>query len=187
MRLAYACLALCASALAAASCSSSKGTATADDGGEACTPASVSFQNEVMPIFAASCSTGAVCHGQVGNSGEEKLYLGLNPTEGMNTSAIIATVYAGLVGIKSEEDPSMALVTSGSLLDSYLWHKVIGDQNTNSTVAAACLPAATGPNPCIDCLPSAPCGAQMPFAAATLTPAAVCVIQNWISEGAPGN
>jgi len=130
----------------------------------------------------AGGNSGA-CHGQMHSSGEEDLYLGLSASEGVNGSGDVAAVYAGLVGMKSGEDPSMNLVTRGDLENSYLWHKVVGDQNTDPTVVGGCQPAASGPSPCSDCISGAPCGAQMPLAG-TLDPAAACAIENWVMQGA---
>jgi hypothetical protein len=173
------------SAVVTAGCSSKSAAAAGSDGTSDadCASAPVSFQTDVMPIFAANCSTSSICHGQMGNAGVEDLYLGLSATEGTNGPSVVAGVQAGLVGVKSAEDPSMNLVTPGDLEDSYLWHKVSGDQNDDPTVVSGCQPAATGANPCSDCVSGAPCGVQMPFAN-TLDPSAVCAIQNWITQGA---
>ncbi len=139
-----------------------------------------------MPVFAGSCSTATTCHGQKNNRGEENLYLGLGAEDGANGPSDVAAVYAGLVGVKSMEDPSMSLVTVGDLETSYLWHKVSGDENTDPAVVSGCDPAEMGSNPCSDCISGAPCGAQMPFAG-NLAPSAVCVIENWIGQGAKDN
>jgi hypothetical protein len=98
----------------------------------------------------------------------------------------MAAVYAGLVGVKSIEDPSMNIVSAGDLDGSFLWHKVAGDPNSDPTVMAGCAPAANGPSPCADCLPEAPCGVQMPFGSA-IEPSAVCLLRNWIAQGALNN
>jgi len=171
-----------------AGCSSSTPAAGGDggNGGGGCGSAPVSFRSDVMPIFPANCSSSTICHGQTGNSSAEDLYLGLGAGEGTDGPADIAAVYAGLVGVKSLEDPSMNLVTAGDLESSYLWHKISGDQNSDPTVTAGCAPAAAGANPCSDCVTGAPCGVQMPFAA-TLAPSAICTLQNWIQQGASDN
>ena len=163
-------------------CSSSSGPSGAG-AGDGCGSSAASFPGDVMTAFAANCSTTGACHGQMHSSGEEDLYLGLSASQGVNGPGDVAAVYAGLVGMKSSEDPSMNLVTPGDLENSYLWHKVVGDQNTDPTVVGGCQPAASGPSPCSDCISGAPCGAQMPLAG-TLDPTAACAIENWIMQGA---
>jgi hypothetical protein len=152
--------------------------AGAYDGG-ACGSAAVSFGTDIMPIFRSGCTLSSVCHGQVGNAGEEDLYLG-DYAGGTSPSV----VYQRLVGVRSKEDPSMDLVTSGNLSSSYLWHKVYGDQNSNPAVASGCANAASQ---CDDCTPSAPCGAMEPYLGESLPTADLCAIQNWIGQGAQNN
>lgn len=166
-------------------CSSSSpaGAGAGDAAASSCGSGAASFQSDVMVVFAANCSTTGTCHGQMNNSSEEDLYLGLNASEGVNGPGDVAAVHAGLVGMKSSEDPSMNLVTPGDLENSYLWHKVVGDQNTDPTVVGGCQSAASGSSPCSDCISGAPCGAQMPLAS-TLDLAAACAIENWIMQGA---
>ncbi len=160
-------LAALASAWVMAACSSSspastKAPATSDDG---CGVAPVSFQRDVIPVFAGSCTSTTICHGQTNDPEAENLYLGLSASDGTNGPSDLAMVYAGLVGTKSIEDPSMNIVSMGDLENSFLWHKVEGDENSDSTAVNGCQPQANGPNPCSGCLPAAPCGVQMPSAA----------------------
>ncbi len=136
-----------------------------------------------MPAFAANCTSTAICHGQPHDAQAENLYLGMSTSTGTNGPSDVATVYAGLVGPKSVEDPSMNFVTPGDLEDSFLWHKVTGDENSDSKVVSGCQAQASGPNPCEDCIPAAPCGVQMPLGS-TLDPSVVCAFQNWITQGA---
>ena len=78
----------------------------------------------------------------------------------------------------------MNLVTAGDTSDSFLWHKVVGDQNT---LAADCAMATMA---CDDCTASTPCGGLMPYLGEALEVAApqyLCTIESWISEGAPNN
>jgi hypothetical protein len=91
------------------------------------------------------------------------------------------------VGVASEEDPSMNLVTAGDPSSSYLWHNVVGDQNSNAAVASGCAKATTM---CSDCNFMTPCGTFMPYYGQMLSgiaPDDLCTLQNWISEGAPNN
>lgn len=148
------------------------------DGG-ACGSAPVSFGNDILPIFRSGCTLTQVCHGQMGNAAEEKLYLG-----GYAGGTSPSVVYQGLVGVPSEEDPSMDLVTSGNPSSSYLWHKVYGDQNSNPSVASGCASAAV---PCEACTVSTPCGGSQPYLGELLPGDELCAIQNWIGQGALNN
>src|SRR5450432_920752 len=80
----------------------STGCSSSTSGSPAPSNTKVSFTNDVMPIFKGGCTLSNQCHGQTMNSAEENLYLGDNVT---NTTAIIAQVYMGLVGVASVEDP----------------------------------------------------------------------------------
>ena len=182
-----ACLsASCSSSLAGNAARDSDGSAGADAAAMCSASDTTSFQSDVMPIFAASCTGSTICHGQMGNGAEENLYLGVNAQAGTNSATVIGVVYSGLVAIKSEEDPSMNIVTAGSSAQSYLWHKIAGDQNSDTAVEQGCASVASGPNACSDCIAAAPCGVQMPLGS-TLTASEICVLENWIDEGAPDN
>lgn len=178
-------LAAIVSAAGAMGCSSTSGaSASSTTGGGStggCTQATVTFSKDVAPAFiAAGCSLASVCHGQPNNGGEEDLFLGNN-----DGSSDPSTIAAGLVGVLSKEDPTMNLVTAGSTANSYLWHKIDGDQNSNSAVSCA-----NQASQCSNCIPTTPCGAPMPDTGMALIiqePANFCIIQNWIEEGAPNN
>jgi hypothetical protein len=171
-----------ASACLLAGCSSS----SAAPGDKGCGSAPVSFKNDVIPVFAGNCTSSSICHGQTNDAEAENLYLGLTEGGGTNGPSDLAMVYAGLVGAKAVEDPSMSLVTTSDPENSFLWHKVNGDENSDLTVVSGCQPVANGPNACSDCIPQAPCGVQMPLGS-TLEPSAICVLQNWIAQGAMNN
>jgi hypothetical protein len=144
----------------------------------------VSFSADVMPVFRRGCTLSSVCHGQMNNAAEENLYLGNNG--GGGGSADSQAVYSGLVGVPSKEDPSMNLVTSGDLQNSFLWHKVNDDQMTlnSGTLASGCMQATTI---CFDCTTTMPCGEYMPYLGELLAADDLCTIENWISQGAPNN
>jgi hypothetical protein len=148
-----------------------------------------SFSTDVIPAFAMSCTLTNACHGQVGNSPEESLYLGM--TMGGGGTADVHAVYNGLVGVVSKEDPSMPLVTKGDLQNSFLWHKVNDDQITlnSGTLATGCKKASAM---CQDCMSMNPCGGTMPYNGYMLAnpngnPHALCTIQSWIMQGAQNN
>jgi hypothetical protein len=121
------------------------------------------------------------------NAPEENLYLGMNA--GGGGSADSQAVYIGLVGVHSKVDPSMNLVTSGDLQNSFLWHKVNDDLMTlgSGMLASGCMQATTM---CFDCTTTMPCGTTMPYLnepLATSAPDDLCTIQSWISQGALNN
>jgi hypothetical protein len=157
-------------ALVATGCSSSSAPANPSDG-------QVSFANDVMPVFRTGCTLSGVCHGQPKNAGEENLYLGDNVT---NTPAIIAQVYAQLVGVKSMEDPAMNLVTAKDVANSYLSHKIAGDQ---ATFTSDCAKGTCGAPTCL----GTPCGTSMPYLGSALDPASLDKINHWIAQGAANN
>jgi len=170
-----------ASACIAIACSSSSASAPA--AAASCDSAPVSFRSDLIPTFATNCTATTLCHGQKQDAEAENLYLGAGSDSAPSSADDLAAIYKSLVGVKSIEDPLMNLVTASDLENSFLWHKVDGDQNADSKVVAGCQPVAKGSSACIDCLPEAPCGAQMPFES-LLDPSAVCVIRNWIAQGA---
>jgi hypothetical protein len=159
------------SAVAALGCSSS--TAAPDGGGGG----PVSFSKDVMPIFQMGCTVSSVCHGTMTNS-KENLYLGDNVT---NTPAIIAQVYAGLIGVPALEDPAMSLIAKGDTSKSYLSHKIVGDQNNfDSDCAKAPLCQE------VSCTAAMPCGSYMPYLGSIDLDRAA-IINNWITQGAANN
>jgi hypothetical protein len=162
-------------------CSSSSGP------GDAAPPPPMdpSFTTDVMPILQQGCTISSVCHGQVGNGGEENLYLGQHQTSLDGTPvdpAVAKMVNAGIVSKPSLEDPSMDIITPGSLANSYLWHKLNGDQDM---FEAQC---AKGMCNSASCQAPTTCGVQMPMAAGMALPIdQLTVISNWITNGAKNN
>ena len=86
------------------------------------TPA-VSFKTDVIPIFQTSCSLSSSCH-QLAAGGPGKLYLGGNAMDPADPSGILKAT----VNVKSIELPSMNYVTPGMPEESFLMHKMDGDQ-----------------------------------------------------------
>ncbi len=142
---------------------------------DGCDPTmAASFKTDVIPVF-ASCTLTSSCHGQTGNQGEENLFLGDSTTSSSDVRSLI-------VGVKSIENPSMDFVTGGDLENSFLWHKVKGDMNSDKAVAAGCSMAT-----CSDCMPDTPCGGLMPYLNNQLDTPRLCAIKNWIAQGAADN
>ncbi len=96
------------------------------------------------------------------NAGEESLYLG-NGAGGTVSSTI--QMRGSSASPRSRTSLDEDLVTASATSQSYLWHKVIGDQNSNGAVANGCAQAATA---CTDCTTNAPCGATEPYLGAPL-------------------
>jgi len=166
-------------AAGAMGCSSTSSSSAGQQMGGCDTTTPVSFSSDVIPVFQMSCTLSSVCHGQMGNAAEEDLYLG----ENMGTTNA-STVYGMLVGVTAKEDPAMNLVTAGSTDNSFLWHKVNGDQGN---FAADCSKASMM---CEDCDSTSPCGGLMPYlgeSLATDSPQYLCTIQSWILQGAMNN
>ena len=173
------------SAIGAAGCSST--SSSGPPSGAGCdTSVAVSFKADVLPVFQMSCTVSTSCHGQMNSAPEEDLYLGEN-------SSVSATdpdvVYKGLVSVPAKEDPSMPLITAGSLDNSFLWQKVavIGTINPgpSASLLAGCTAAPTQCSP--DCDSTTPCGGLMPYLGQALDPDLQCALQSWIVQGARNN
>jgi hypothetical protein len=171
-------LAALACALGALGCSSPSSSSNTDS----CS-GTVSFSKDVIPVFKMSCTLSSVCHGQMGNSAEENLYLGMNVGGDMSD---IQAVYQGLMGATAKEDTALKLVAPGDPTNSYLYQKVSNNQAMlNSTLGSACM--ATN-SMCSNCTTSyGPCGATMPYTGEPLPASTSCKIQNWIQQGAQNN
>jgi hypothetical protein len=83
---------------------------TCSEGSCRCGTTTVSFQNDVQPIFTASCNN-AGCHS------------GARPKEGLSLES--GKAHAALVGVASTQC-SQPLVTAGNVAQSYLMDKLLG-------------------------------------------------------------
>jgi hypothetical protein len=142
-------------------------------------PKHVSFKSDVVPIFGTACAFSA-CHAAESNP-MGGLYLGpnVNNTMDKDTSvppfyppddATLAKIHGGLVDVKAKLALTMLLVHAGSPKDSFLMHKIDGDQGC---AGIACNPIDTGT-----------CGEAMPQRSASLDPGASTAIRDWIAQGA---
>lgn len=131
----------------------------------------VSFSNEVMPIFERNCSE-QLCHGNAEGPRAE-LYLG--PAEDA-TETDITTVYADLKR-PSKTAPSLMLVDPGNPDQSFMMLKLEGCQNTLGLTCTA------EPNLC-----RSECGDPMPplprDTYASLDDTAKLTLRRWIAQGA---
>ena len=143
--------------------------ASVDGGGPAvCTPytvpagtdlknPTVSFENDVMPIFKLSCAFSS-CHGAaVGRN--QGVFLGQDK----------ARVHQNLINTKAQVS-SLSYVVPGDPAQSFLMHKVDGDQCTLK-----------------DTCTGGKCGDSMPQGGGLMSVANRDAIRRWIAQGAPNN
>jgi len=98
------------SALLFAACSKSSNPTSPPSG-------SVSFKNDVQPIFTASCASSS-CHG------------GSSPQKGQNLT--VGNAFSNIVNVASVEVPSYLRVKPSSSDSSYLYMKITGDSRIAS-------------------------------------------------------
>ena len=96
------------------------------------TTPTVSFRADVLPIFQASCAK-TNCHAFPGDPQHFNLYLGLADAndagpEGSSTPGTASAIVGELVGVDSSLLASMPRVTASDPSQSFLMHKVDGDQ-----------------------------------------------------------
>jgi hypothetical protein len=143
--------------------------APADTSDADLTAPTVSLLHNVVPIFEKSCGiAGANCHGDPGVTTQARPFLGY-----FNGGTDPAQVAHAIVGVPSQEDPAMELVTPGNLARSFLWQKV---DDTQCEQARDC--ADRG-------YPD--CGAPMPYDNPALDDSALDTIARWIAQGAKTN
>lgn len=173
-------------AMAWVACSSSASTKGGDDARAGDSGTGVSFVNDVMPVLQQNCTLSQSCHGQQHSATVENLYLGIGADGAMVDPAVAKTVYAGLVGVVSGEDPSMDLVTPNAPEKSYLIYKLNDKQDTLSSDCAK-TPMLC---PSVTCTTKEPCGTSMPYNGTPLMIADPTGLQNitdWIAQGAKDN
>jgi hypothetical protein len=136
------------------------------------TAPTVSFATDIVPILQPSCAiAGSTCHGtpDVATT-QARPYLG-----NFDGGTDAAEVVQGLVGVTSNEDPSMATVKAGDPVNSFLMHKLDGDQCTLATSCASSKTQYTD------------CGQQMPYSSPPLDEPTRDIIRRWIAQGAKSN
>lgn len=121
----------------------------------------VSFKGDVLPIFEVSCGLSSSCHGTPNGPRE---FLGSKTVTSDPT-----TILAGIVGVASADLPAMSFVKAGDDQNSFLMHKIDGDECT--------LNAQCGGN----------CGVSMPQDSPLLPVASRDVVRRWIAQGALNN
>jgi len=147
------------------------------------TTPTVSFKNDVYPLFQLNCGQSTSCHG--GDPAQViaawGLFLGCSNAQidaGYCTATgdLVQEVYSGLVGASANtslEETCMPFVTPGKPTKSYLMHKMDGDQGctvnccvpNNAEVTNSAVNTVTG---------SGWCGSFMPYLIQLLPAGPVC-------------
>ncbi len=139
------------------------------------TTPTVSFAQDVQPLFNKSCSlsTPGTCHAlqPSGNSTPYLIFLG-SPDGGIDGEAVLP----GIVGKKAAEDPDMDIIAAGDPEHSYLMHKLDYDECQFATECDSTKnPIFTG------------CGQGMPYLSGIIDPTTRDNIRRWIAQGAQNN
>lgn len=131
----------------------------------------VSFASDILPLFEMSCGiAGSACHGSPSTpKSTGQVYLG-------STGASAQQVLSGIVAQSSAEDPQMQEVAVGKPGNSWLMHKLDGDQ---CLFESAC--NATGN------VAFQNCGVLQPYGGTPLDEATRDTIRRWIAQGALNN
>jgi hypothetical protein len=146
------------------------------------TTPTVSLKTDILPIFQISCGiSGSTCHGMF-QGGMQNLYLA-EQLSAMDGDGDAGAIVKGIVGVKSVEDPSMNIVTAGDPTNSFLMHKIDGDQCTLASQCEAPDGAIFMGNTTVP----VPCGQNMPYLNSMLTTAELDTIRRWIAQGAMDN
>jgi hypothetical protein len=124
-------------------------------------------------MFNTCGSAGATCHGSSNNDASATGLIFLGEANG---GAPSSAVLPNIVGQASPEDPKMDIIKAGDPGNSYLMHKLDGDQCVYS---ADCSGAVN--------VTFADCGAQMPDLGPYLSQTQRDVIRRWIAQGAQDN
>lgn len=125
----------------------------------------VSFKSDVLPIFQNSCAFSD-CHADRGDP--RRAFLGEPKTAGLPTDP--NEVYAGIVNKAPQDLPTMNYVTPGDTENSFLMHKMNGDQCLFNSKC-------TGGD----------CGTSMPYNNPMLDESTRLVVFRWITQGAANN
>ena len=126
--------------------------------------AATSFKTDVLPIFVQSCAF-TTCHGMPGGT-NNGISLGVKPPAMSDPAMVIAA----MVNVKAKELPTMSFVTPSDPAQSYLMHKIDGD---NCTLDKMCT--------------NGTCQATMPQAGDLLPVEKRDTIRRWIAQGAQNN
>ncbi len=172
---AAAALALSATSLAACSTTSAPATTCTAYVVPASTDlkAATSFKTDVLPILVQSCAFTS-CHGMPGGT-NNGVSLGVKPPAMSDPVMVVAA----MVNVKAKELPTMNFVTPSDPANSYVMHKIDGDNCTFDKMCSdGTLPYRPG---------SATCQGTMPQAGDLLPVEKRDTIRRWIAQGAQNN
>lgn len=152
------------------------GACSSKDSGQTCTAYSppsgtdlqnpkVSFKNDVLPIFQNSCAFSD-CHAD--RNDPRRAFLGEPKTAGLPTDP--TEVHSGIVNKAPQDLPTMSYVTPGDPQNSFLMHKMNGDQCLFDSKCKG-----------------GTCGNSMPDNNPILSESTRLVVYRWITQGAPNN
>jgi hypothetical protein len=168
LALSLALVASTAAAIVTVACSSPSGSGAActayvvPQGTDLTTP-TMSFQNDILPIFEQSCGLSDSCHGAPGGP---RIFLGSKKV----ASTTPQMVHDNIVEVMASDLPTMNYVTPSDTANSFLMHKMDGDE---CTLNAKCT--------------SGDCGVSMPQDNDILEVATRDKVRRWIAQGALNN
>jgi len=137
------------------------------------TPA-VHFKADVLPIFRPSCGLSASCHQSENPPLPAEHYLGPSVSMPAPTAAQITEILNGIVGVKSQDEPTMDVVAAGDPAHSFMMYKLDGDPTDVNGLSCSNLKCAANMS-CLLAMPSG--GPQLPAAERD-------TIRRWIAQGA---
>ena len=135
-----------------------------------CLPSTVapSFALQIQPIFTAKCAYAGGCHDSAFHGGASGQVL--EP----------AVAYAQTVNVRAQEVPKFLRVKPGSIKNSFLARKILGEGLVPQPAAFGRMPLGcpNGSGPCV--------GSACPTGGC-LSPAEILTILYWIANGAPSS
>ena len=133
------------------------------------TSPTVSFKDEVLPLFQRSCGITTGCHGDPNQPDDKRPYLGPKKTI-TATADDIAIIRGAIIDVTSYYEPTMSIVASGDPEKSFLMHKI------DFTLECDLLTCGK------DCGVAMPQGNEEPLALAERN-----LVRRWIAQGALDN
>jgi hypothetical protein len=141
------------------------------------TTPTVSFKNEVLPIFRNSCGLSDSCHGTPNPPAPAQRYYGPKKSAPTPSATEITAILMNLVGVTSVDEPDMKLIDPGHPETSFMMYKLDGDPQDPSSVNCSRL----------KCAATQTCLQAMPQSGNTLPAATRDTIRQWIAQGAMDN